>query len=63
MPVSAQTDEVKGLEGDCIARWFISVVLVTAAEVMFRYSVSSLVRREADGGEDRWERVGGGRWE
>ena len=50
MPVSAQTDEVKGLEWECIARWFVSVVLVTAAEVCFDVSVSSLVRREADGG-------------
>eukprot|EP00956_Cyclotella_meneghiniana_P031304 scaffold81841_cov20-Cyclotella_meneghiniana.AAC.1 len=36
MPETAQTDVVKGLEGDCIVRWFVSVVLVTAAEVMFR---------------------------
>ena len=28
-PVSAQTDEVKGLKWECIARWFVSVVLVT----------------------------------
>ena len=35
-PETAQTGEAKGLEGGCSARWFVSVVWVTAAEVMFR---------------------------
>eukprot|EP00956_Cyclotella_meneghiniana_P021580 scaffold39458_cov34-Cyclotella_meneghiniana.AAC.1 len=56
MPVSAQTDEVKGLKWECIARWFVSVVLVTAAEgyvSMFRSLVWCGERQMAEG--DRWE--------
>ena len=35
-PELAQTGEARGLEEGCSARWFVSVVWVMAAGVMFR---------------------------